>query len=102
MGEYKGNKNQRYHFKERMMVVVNRDWSRTYVASINTFYEPDGAKTFSAKCRLKDVAIVSDKKSDLEELSINMNELATIIEEYTSRKLPYGERLVKDIICGFN
>ena len=34
MSENKDNKKSKFELAEQMMVIVNKDWSRTYIASI--------------------------------------------------------------------
>jgi len=101
MGENRENKNPKFRIREQMLVIVNKDWHRTYVASIHTIKGHDGRKKYSAKCKLKESSIVGIAY-DKDQLSRCMDELATIIEEYTSRKLPFGIPLVLDIIFGLN
>ena len=101
MGENMENKKSKFRIKERMLVFVNNDWHRSYVANINRINTSDGSIMYSAKCRMKDSSIISTAK-DKTQLSMRMDELATIIEEYTSPKLPYGIPLVADIICCLN
>ena len=94
-------KKPKFRMREQILVIVNKDWHRTYVASIQTINVPDGTKRYSAKCKLKESSIVGIA-NDKDQLSRCMDELATIIEEYTSRKLPFGIPLVMDIICCLN
>ncbi len=101
MAENMENKKPRHRINDRMLVIVNNDWTRNYSASIHSINRPDGKKEYSAKCKLKD-CIALCKATDKNELSRRMDQLATVIEEYTSRKLPYGIPLVMDIICGLN
>lgn len=101
MGENMENKKSKFRIKEKMLVFVNNDWHRSYVASINRIDTSDGSITYSAKCKMKDSSIVSTAINKTQ-LSMRMDELATIIEEYTSPKLPYGVTLVADIVCCLN
>ena len=101
MGENMKNNKSKFRIKEKMLVFVNNDWHRHYVASIHTINASDGTKKYSAKCELKDSSIVGTAKNKIQ-LSMYMDELATIIEEYTSPKLPYGAPLVMDLICCLN
>jgi len=98
MGENMENNKSKFRIREKMLVFVNNDWHRTYVASIHTINQSDGTKMYSAKCKMKDSYIVGTAKNKIR-LSMCMDDLATIIEEYTSPKLPYGIPLVMDIIC---
>jgi hypothetical protein len=95
------NSRQNSRLRDKMLVFVNNDWHRSYVASINTISMPDGTKMYSAKCKMKDSSIVGTAENKLR-LSMCMDDLATIIEEYTSPNLPFGIPLVADIICCLN
>jgi hypothetical protein len=101
MGENMENKKSKFRIKEKMLVFVNNDWHRSYVASINRMIKSDGTIIYSAKCKMKDFSIVSAAKNKTQ-LSMRMDELATVIEEYTSPKLPFGVSLIADIICCVN
>ncbi len=101
MGENRENKNPNFKFRDKMLVIVNKDWHRIYVASIHTIKGHDERKKYSAKCKLKESSIMCNA-NDKDQLSRCMDELATIIEEYTSRNLPFGIPLVLDIIFGLN
>ena len=95
------NKKPDFRIKEKMLVVVNHDWDRTYIASIHPRREQDGRKKYAATCEMNGYSIISVAENK-PRLSMGMDELATIIEEYTSTKLPYGIPLVMDIICCLN
>lgn len=101
MGEDMLNRNPKFGIRERMLVIVNNDWHRTYVASVKSIKEVDGKTTYSATCKMKESTIVGIAKSKTE-MSPCMDELATIIEEYTSRKLSTGVTLSKEIHCAIN
>lgn len=101
MGSDMENNKPNSELRDKMLVFVNNDWHRTYVASIHTINLPDGTKLFSAKCKMRDFSIVGTAKNKLR-LSMYMDDLATIIEEYTSPKLPYGIPMVLDTICCLN
>lgn len=101
MGENMENNRPRYGVSERILVIVNKDWFRTYMAFVSIFKDADGRKKYTATCKLKDSTIVGIADSN-DEMSDRMDELATIIEEYTSPKLPTGVKLSKDLHCALN
>lgn len=74
---------------EKMLVIVDKDWSRTYAATVNTFISKEEGNTYSAKCEIKNASIISAAESKYR-LSENMDELATIIEDRLSREIPSG------------
>lgn len=75
--------NSKYELTERMLVIVNRDWSRTYAASVRRVKEEEGIRYLSARCRLRKSSIIS-AAANKDMLSSNMDELATIIEDRIS------------------
>jgi hypothetical protein len=71
-----------------LLVVVNRDWRRTYAASIRSV-ESGVSSKWVATCRLKKEIILSTA-TDKYDLSLKMDELATIIEDRMSKEVPIG------------
>lgn len=89
MGENRENKRSKFELTEQMLVIVDKDWSRTYVATIQTIEANEGTLKYAAKCTLKNASIVGIA-SDKNQLSTNMDELATIVEDrfYSEETLP--------------
>ena len=75
-----------------MMVIVNKDWSRTYAASIRTV-KSENCHEWVGICKMKKENIVS-AASDKYALSTNMDELATIIEDRISKEIPAGTPVI--------
>lgn len=80
MGERKENKKSKFGISEKMLVIVNKDWSRTYVATIQAINAEEGSQKFSAKCDMKNSSIIGSA-TNKNQLSNNMDEMATIIED---------------------
>jgi hypothetical protein len=97
----KQNKKSKFELTEQMLVIVNKDWSRTYVASIRTIEAEEGIKRFSAKCELKYSSIVTIA-SDKNQLSTNMDEMATIIEDCVSGENPVDTPVIAGTNCCLN
>lgn len=95
MSENKQNKKSKFELNEQMLVIVNKDWSRTYVASIKLINAREGLRKYFAKCEMKNSSIVCTAR-DKNQLSTYMDELATIIEDCVS-----GETLAESpVIAG--
>ena len=95
------NKKWKFEVTEQMLVIVNRDWSRTYVASIHTQLSHDGDKIYSAKCDLRNSSIVCFA-SDKNQLSNKMDELATLIEDRISLQVPENNPVIGGSQCSMN
>ena len=89
MSEHRDNKRSKFEITEQMLVIVNKDWTRTYVASIQILDADQDIKKYSAKCKLKNSSIVGIAR-DKNQLSTNMDEMATIIEDCISGEPPAG------------
>lgn len=101
MRENKFNKKSKFELAEQMMVIVNRDWSRTYIASIKITATDKGTRKFSGKCDLRNNSIISaaDNKS---QLSTCMDEMATLIEDRISKTLPDDTPIIAGTVCCLN
>ena len=89
MSEHSDNKRSKFEITEQMLVIVNKDWTRTYVASIQILDTDQYNRKYSAKCKLKNTEIVSLARNK-SQLSNNMDEMATIIEDCISGEIPAG------------
>lgn len=89
MDKNRNDKESKSRIQEKMLVIVNRDWSRTYAATVNTFSSEGGDDSYSARCDMKNTSIISAAENKFR-LSENMDELATIIEDRMSRETPKG------------
>ncbi|MBN2524314.1 MAG: hypothetical protein JXB24_13665 [Bacteroidales bacterium] len=87
------NKKRRSGLKEQMLVIVNMDWNRAYVASINALRKHNDKIQYSAKCKLTDSFIVGIARNK-KQLSKCMNDMATLVEEYMPGKLPADTYLI--------
>lgn len=96
MGNNMENKRHRSGLKEQMLVIVNQDWTRAYVASIDTMKTDDLRIHYTAKCKLENAVIVSTAKNK-DKLSQCMNELATLSEDYILGESPAGTFLIAGI-----
>ncbi len=101
MSENKFNRKSKFELAEQMMVIVNRDWSRTYVASVQITNSREGFRTFSAKCDLKNSSIVSTA-SNKSQLSTYMDEMATLIEDRISKEIPAETPVIAGTNCCLN
>lgn len=101
MGEQWKFEHSDFGSRDELLVVVNHDYRRTYRAFMQSIFEADGTIRHTAVCQMKGITIVgvSSRRS---RLSDRMNELATVIEEYTSPKLPTGVALGPDLHCAVN
>jgi hypothetical protein len=98
MGENKENKKSRFKFTESMLVMVNRDFNRSYAAIIRLVDPTKSMRNFTAKCKLRNSTIISSA-SDKTCLSTNMDELATIVEDrFFSGDTPPGSFKVAGLI----
>jgi hypothetical protein len=93
MSKNMNSKKSRPDLTDVMMVIVNREWWRAYVASIKIVNTEKGIKKYAAKCELKNTAIISSAY-DKSQLSTNMDELATISEDRISREIPAGTPVI--------
>ena len=75
-----------------ILVVVNRDWRRTYAATIKTI-KSKGNNEWIGTCQMKKEIIVSTA-DDKYDLSIKLDELATIIEDRISKEIPAGTPII--------
>ena len=80
MGEKKDNKRSKLGLSEKILVIVNKDWSRTYVATIQAINAEKGPEKYAAKCDMKHSSIIGSA-SNKNQLSTNMDEMATIVED---------------------
>ena len=101
MSENKFNKKSRFELAEQMMVIVNRDWSRTYIASIQITATKDGKKNFSGKCDLRNSSIISTA-SNKSQLSTYMDEMATLIEDRIPTMIPADIPVISGTTCCLN
>jgi hypothetical protein len=101
MSENRENKKSKFEITEHMLVIVNKDWNRTYVATIQILNSDEGIRNYSAKCELKNSSIVG-MAGDKNQLSTNMDEMATIIEDCISGETPGETPVIAGTNCCLN
>ena len=101
MSENKDNKRSKFELAEQMMVIVNKDWSRTYIAAIQIINTIEGNKKFSGKCDLKNSSIISTA-CNKNQLSTYMDEMATIVEDFISTENPSETPVIAGTNCCLN
>lgn len=101
MSDQKDNRKSKFELTDQMIVIVNRDWSRTYIASVQITKTALGNKKYSAKCDLKNLSIVCSALNKTR-LSMQMDEMATIIEDCFSGELPAEIPVIAGTNCCLN